>query len=148
MYASKMITHASKTIGMTLVALCIGVLAGCGSPFAGGWSGTMDVGPFLAHTVTVQMPPEGLEGDLVVKTVNGERSYRICKGDLKGTTFSLTFDLKHPDCAAAKDAKTDRHVLKGTLGESVLFGEIFREGRRIGFFRAYRKPPPVEVKNG
>lgn len=119
------------------------LLVGCGSPFAGGWDGTMDVGPILAHSITVKMPPEGLEGDLTVQTPDGERAYRICKGTLTGDKFELSFDRLNADCVAEKDAKTDVHILRGTLGEGVFFGEVFRGERKIGFFRAFRTPPPA-----
>lgn len=121
--------------------LALSLLLGCGSPFAGGWQGTMDVGPVLAHSVTVQMPPEGLEGDLTVQTTDGEKVYQICKAKLTADKFELSFDRLNPDCVADKDAQTDLHTLRGTLGEGVIFGEMFRDKRKIGFFRAFRKPP-------
>lgn len=124
------------------------LLGGCGSPFAGGWAGTMDVGPILAHTITVQMPPEGLEGDLRVQTPEGDKDYRICSGTLTNDQFELSFDRLHPDCTAPKDGKRDLHVLRGTLGEGVFFGEVYRGDRRIGFFRAFRKPKVVDVVEG
>ena len=128
-----------------LLALLLG---GCGSPFAGGWAGTMDVGPILAHSIEVTMPPEGLEGDVAVQTEDGEKRYRICKGTLTNDQFELSFDRLNPDCAGKDGAKTDVHVLRGTLGEGVFFGEVFRGDRKIGFFRAFRKPKAVDVAEG
>lgn len=123
-------------------------LFGCGSPFAGGWSGTMDVGPFLAHAVTVQMPPEGLEGDVRVTQPRQPgfdeqeaKVFRICKGTATGEAFELQIDLKNPDCAGKADGPTDIHTFKGTLGVGVMFGEVHRGERRIGFFRAFRDKP-------
>ena len=139
----------NATRGRRLAALALtAALVGCGSPFAGGWAGTMDIGPILAHTFTVQMPPEGMEGDVSVVTPEGDKRYRICKGSLTTDQFELRFDRLNPDCAAKDGAKTDIHVLKGTLGEGVVFGEVFRDKRRIGFFRAYRKPKTNDVSEG
>lgn len=136
---------ALRSMGVLLVTVALGA---CGSPFAGGWKGTMDIGPILAHSFTVQMPPEGLEGDLGVQTPDGEKTYRICKASLDGDRFELTFDRLHPDCAAGKDDKTDIHVLRGSLGETVVFGEVFRGERKIGFFRAFRTKPVADVVSG
>lgn len=135
-----------KTEQVAALLVCLSLLAGCGSPFAGGWQGTMDVGPVLAHSVTIEMPPEGYEGDLTVQTSEGDKTYRICKATLTVDQFELSFDRLNADCVAEKGANTDVHTLRGTLGEGVIFGEILRDKRKIGFFRAFRKaPPPPDI---
>ena len=100
-----------KTEQVAALLVCLSLLAGCGSPFAGGWQGTMDVGPVLAHSVTIEMPPEGYEGDLTVQTSEGDKTYRICKATLTVDQFELSFDRLNADCVAEKGANTDVHTL-------------------------------------
>ena len=109
---------------------------------AGTWDGTADVGPIDALALTVELPEEGLEGAISIFEPGGKVSYQICKASLQGDQFILHWDAGWKDCKQHKDRKSEPGKLVGTAGEVALFGEIFKGESRVGFFRAFRKPPP------
>lgn len=129
---------------LSLFLLSLLVLAtGCGSPLQGGWAGTIDIGPIEAYDLKVTMPEEGLDGTLLVRTAKGTQQYSFCKGSLDGQQFELHYDLARPTCEDKEGAPTDPRRLVGTLGESVLFGEVYKGSEKVGFFRAFLEPPPA-----
>ena len=109
---------------------------------AGTWDGTADVGPIDAFALTVELPEEGLEGAISIFEPGGKVSYQICKASQVGDHFVLHWDAGWKDCKQNKKTKSEPGRLVGTAGESALFGEIFKGDSRVGFFRAFRKPPP------
>ena len=121
------------------VATCV-LVSGCGSQFAGTWNGTADIGPIDALTMTVVMPKKGLDGKLTIRTKDGTKTYQICQAELKGDRFEVQYDEALPDCTKKKGVDSDLRTLKGTLGVTVIFGQVFKGKQQIGFFRAFRKP--------
>jgi hypothetical protein len=68
------------------------------------------------------------------------KTYQICHASLDGDRFEVQYDESLPNCRKKKGLASDRRTLKGTLGVSVIFGEVFKGKERTGFFRAFRKP--------
>jgi hypothetical protein len=117
-------------------------LCACGSHLAGVWDGTADIGPIDAFALTVEFPQEGLEGDIAIVETGGKVTYHVCKSSQQGDRFVLHWDAAWNDCKERKDRKSDPGRLVGVAGEGAIFGEVFKGARRVGFFRAFRRPPP------
>lgn len=118
------------------------LLSACGSHMSGTWAGTADIGPIDALALTFELPEEGLEGHISIVEPGGKVTYQICKASQQGDQFVLHWDAGWKDCKKAKDRASEPGRLVGTAGESVLFGEVFKGKARVGFFRAFRRPPP------
>lgn len=129
------------------VALAAILLTACGSPLAGGWQGTMDLGPVDAPAWTLRIAEDGRTGRLEIKEPGKAfERFELCKLSLQGRAFVAEYDANRPTCDGP-DA-SDRRVLRGTAGEGVISGEVFgpgsgdQTGPKLGFFRAFRLPTP------
>ena len=142
---------AAALIG--LGALC---LSGCAAAWSGAWSGTADLGPVEARTLTLHL----LDGEPATAGASAlgsvrwaaaggaAHTFQVCKRQVVGPKITLEIDTAHPDCSAGADAKPLR--LEGTIGAGVIHGDLFRGQERVGFFRAFREnaaksafqPPP------
>ncbi len=116
-------------------------LSACGSHLQGAWDGTADIGPIDAFPLTVMMPAEGLEGDITIAKPDGKMTYHVCKASQQGDQFTLHWDAGWNDCKKHKDRASAPGRLVGVAGEGALFGEVFKGKKRVGFFRAFRRPP-------
>jgi len=126
-----------------LAVACV-VAAGCGSPLTGTWRGTMDLGAMDAWPLEVRVGEDPSRGRLVVQEKGRTfESFQLCTVEpATERKLELSYNPEHPDCAApagTAEAGKDRRTLRGTVGEGVLFGEVFRGSERIGFFRAFRQ---------
>ncbi len=130
-------------LAATLGILLLG--SACGSHLHGTWAGTTDIGPIDAFPLTVEMPEEGLQGDISIIEPRGKVTYHVCKATQQGDQFVLHWDAGWKDCKKRADVKSDPGRLEGTAGENVLFGNVFKGKKKVGFFRAFRKPPPEDA---
>lgn len=131
---------------------CLG-LAACTSPAAGQWRGTADLGPVAAYAMELKFAEDGSSGSIVVHEPGKpftDQHFQLCSVQLDDRAITMVYDAARPDCAS-QGAASDRRTLRGTVGEDVVFGEMFRgEGARVddntaeklGFFRTFRIPEP------
>lgn len=124
-----------------LRALCmLACLAGCGSPLAGQWQGTVDLGPADAWPIKLAFSPDGQSGQVsVAEQGHVWRTYTLCKVVRTGRQFEVEFDQARPDCG--NGATRERRRLTGTVGEYTVFGEVLGDSSKLGFFRAYVAHP-------
>ncbi len=126
---------------------------GCSSPLAGGWQGTADLGPVAAYEVTLQLNEDASAGTLAIReTGKAFEKFTLCSIEVTERAMALTYDANRPNCDEKGADPSDRRTLLGTVGEGVVFGEIFAAGTtagadgksppRLGFFRAFRQPAP------
>jgi hypothetical protein len=133
--------HAGRAPVVVAALAAAGALAGCGAPTAGLWQGTADIGPIDAFPLVVQLPAEGLAGEVELRIGEGVQRHAICAGQARGGVIELEIDWTHRDCTVPDGAAADRRRLRGRLGPSLIAGAIYRGEEQVGFFRAYREAP-------
>ena len=128
-----------KLLPLLMFAL---LAAGCSAPIAGQWRGTMDLGPSAAHDIELSVIEDGTSGRIVVTEPHKAFShFQLCSvhsGDKRA--IELVYDANRPNCDEKNPDPSERRLLRGTVGEGVLFGDVLRGTERIGFFRAFRQP--------
>jgi hypothetical protein len=136
-----------RSIGRWVVILggCFSTCA-CSSPLAGGWQGTADLGPTAAYDVTLQLNEEATAGTIAIhEDGKAFEKYTICSLHLDQRSLALSYDANRPNCDDKSPDPSDRRTLRGTVGEGVVYGEVFagddKAPQRLGFFRAFRKTP-------
>lgn len=128
---------------MVLVTVALIGLGGCAAaPLAGGWQGIADIGPVAAWQVELQLDADETAGEVRIHS-DGKTwtAYRLCRVARTVRAMELEYDAARPGCEAQGPTPSDRVVLRGTVGEAVMTGEVFRSGVRTGFFRAYPLAP-------
>jgi hypothetical protein len=129
------------SIGWWLAAV-VGLSACVRAPLAGSWQGTVDLAGATAWQVALQLDPEESSGEVRVHSDGkGWNTYRLCRVTRDRSAIELEYDANRPGCEAQGPTPSERVVLRGTVGETVLFGEVLRAGVRHGFFRAWWTPP-------
>ena len=118
------------------------LLFGCGSPLAGGWRGTADLGPVLAPALEFHVAEDTLTGRLELQEVGKPYSrFQLCalRVDAQDERkVELEYDANRPGCEATHQDVSDRRRLVGVVGEGVWTGDVFRGAEKIGFFRAFQ----------
>jgi len=116
--------------------------AGCSAPLAGQWRGTMDLGPSAAHAIELNVIEDATAGRLVVQEPHKAFShFQLCSVHTGAKrALELVYDANRPNCDEKDADPSERRLLRGTVGEGVLFGDVLRGTERIGFFRAFRQP--------
>ncbi len=134
---NRFVLVAPKVLAGVLAALALGA---CSSPLAGRWEGTADLGPIEARPVKLHLAKDGQSGQVSWQEQGAAwRTFAACRVQLQGRQFEVEFDLAQPDCGSG--AQRDRRILRGTVGERLLFGEIVGAERPVGFFRAFALDP-------
>jgi hypothetical protein len=132
----------SMTTRLTALA-CVGLLlalfSGCGSPVAGQWRGTVDIGPVAAYPVEIRIDPEATTGRIdLAEAGKPFTRFEFCTiADATTRKLELVYDPQTPACDP-KGKPDGRRTLRGTVGEATLFGELFEGPNRIGFFRLFK----------
>jgi len=114
--------------------ILVGALAACGSPLAGAWRGTADIGPVRAQPLVLTVAADGLSGTLHLTDPGKPETFVLCRLSRQGRAFEAEYDAARPDCAGTPG---ERRVLKGTVGEGVVWGELWRGSENLGFFRGF-----------
>ncbi len=128
----------AKSISVTLAcAGCLWLVSGCASPLAGKWQGTADIGPIAAFDLQFEVDSEDQPGTIAVREPGRPEHMRICHIDRQGRAITIEYDVGRPNCDASGPTPADRRVLKGTIGEGIVTGEVWKGGDKIGFFRAF-----------
>lgn len=119
--------------------LIVLVLVGCacGSPLAGRWQGTADIGPVRAQQLVLELDEQGQTGRLHVADPGRTEAFRLCRVQRHGRSLELQYDAARPSCEGNAGAPSELRTLKGTVGEGVVWGQIWRGTENIGFFRAF-----------
>jgi hypothetical protein len=125
-----------STLVLAALVLTSAVLSACSSPLVGRWDGMADLGPIDAWPVKLQLAKDGQSGQVSWQEQGSVwRTFSACRVHLQGRQFEVEFDLAQPECGSG--AQRDRRVLRGTVGDRLLFGEILGSDKAVGFFRAY-----------
>jgi len=120
------------------------VLAACGSPLAGRWVGTADLGPIAAYDIEISIPDGDGDGTVALREPDMPEKFRICQLVRRARSVEIVYDAGRPDCDGVGPTPSDRRTLKGEVGEGVLTGEVWRAGVKTGFFRAFLRPAGAE----
>ena len=129
----------------TIVLMCLLLVStGCSAPLVGHWRGTMDLGPSAAHEIELRVGEDGTSGRiLLTEPHRAFTNFQLCSvhaGDKRA--IELVYDANRPNCDEKNADPSERRLLRGTVGEGVLFGDVLLGTERIGFFRAFRQPDP------
>ena len=118
------------------------VLAACASPAAGGWRGTADLGPVAAYDIEYKLSDDASQGQIAIREPGrgfSQQWFRLCTLSVDRRQMRATYDPTSPDCQGAVG---NRREIRGLVGESVLWGEIWQGNQKQGFFRAFHLPLP------
>lgn len=130
--------------------LLLSTLMACSSPAAGGWRGTADVGPVAAYEIAIRFNDDASQGQVSVREPGrpfSQQWFQLCSLEVDRRVLVATYDPSSPEC---QGAMSGRRELRGMIGEQVIWGEIWQQERKSGFFRAFREPPapaggPIEA---
>ncbi len=111
--------------------------AGCASPLVGAWRGTADLGPVRAQTLVLTVGADGLTGKVHLDDPGKPEDFVLCRLSRQGRVFEAEYDAARPGCDGNPGSPTERRLLKGTVGEGVVWGEVWRGGEKLGFFRGF-----------
>lgn len=128
----------------TLLMFLLLATAGCSAPLVGHWRGTMDLGPSAAHPIELRVGEDGTSGRILLSEPHKAFSnFQLCSvhpGDKRA--IEIVYDANRPNCEEKNADPSERRLLRGTVGEDVLFGDVLLGTERIGFFRAFRQADP------
>ena len=122
---------------MTRLIPLVALVAACSSPLAGAWQGTADLGPLRAQTLTLTVAQDGLTGKIRLVDPGKPEDFSLCRIARQGRSFEIEYDAARPGCDGNAGSPTERRVLKGTVGEGVAWGDVWRGTEKLGFFRGF-----------
>lgn len=113
------------------------VCGACGSPLAGAWRGTADLGPVRAQALVLTVAEDGQSGKLHLADPGKPEDFVLCRLSRTERTFEAEYDAARPGCDGNAGSPSERRMLKGTVGEGVVWGELWRGNEKLGFFRGF-----------
>lgn len=120
-----------------IVGLALATVAACSAPAVGTWSGTADLGPQRGQQLRLQLFEDEKTGKLWLQDPGKPEDFSVCSLQRTGRSVQIEYDAARPNCAGDAGSPSERRVLKGTIGEGVVFGEVWQGGEKLGFFRAF-----------